>query len=98
MNKLNLALTIASMQNEIEALKEENREVQAVIESGVNDDLSTRLAMIEMYEILIISYPEKAEGSEAMAKVYASLIKNGLRTIDQVPKILTRQVGVLLEK
>lgn len=98
MNKLNLALTIAVMREDIESLKTDNLEVKEVIKSGMDADLNTRLAMAEMYEMFLISQPEMAEGSESMAKIYASLIEHGLRTIDQVPKILAQQVSIILQK
>ena len=98
MNRLNLALQIAEMKDEIESLKGENEQVKSLIESGVDSDLNTRLAMVEMYEIMLTSQTSKAEASDSMAKIYASLIKAELRTIDQVPQILARQVGALLEK
>lgn len=33
-----------------------------------------------------------------MAKIYADLVRNGLKTIDQVPEILRKQVEKLLSE
>lgn len=52
----------------------------------------TQVALTEVYEMILVQ-----KGVGIMAKVYADLIKKGIKTIDQVPERLREEVKKILE-
>lgn len=52
----------------------------------------TQVALTEVYEMILVQ-----KGVRIMAKVYADLIKKGIKTIDQVPERLREEVKKILE-
>ena len=52
----------------------------------------TQVALTEVYEMILVQ-----KGVRIVAKVYADLIKKGIKTIDQVPERLREEVKKILE-
>lgn len=80
--------------SEVDALKAENK--------SLSDQLTqSQLALCDVYELLLASVPEGtselAEGQTyPMDAIYASLIRKGLKTIDNVPERNKANVEALL--
>ena len=71
---------------ELKASEEAEKEKKTDIEQMKSDITDIQLALVELYE----------SGVQNMAKIYFSLIKKGLKTIEDVPKSLKEEVEKLL--
>ena len=72
---------------ELKASKEAEKEEKTDIEQMKSDITDIQLALVELYEL----------GVQSMAKIYYSLIKKGLKTIEDVPANLKEEVQNLLD-
>ena len=70
----------------LEELTKENKELKTRLQATEEDLTNTQVALTEVYEL------------ERMAKVYAALIRKGLKTLDDVPANLRDAVAKLLEE
>ena len=70
-------------------LQEENEQLRAKVESLEGQVTDTQMALCDVYEAMM--------GGADMAKVYADLIRKGLKTIDDVPARLRAEVTALLQ-
>ena len=72
---------------ELKASEEAQKEEKSDIEQMKSDITDIQLALTELYEM----------GVQNMAKIYYSLIRKGLKTIEDVPEILKKEVQNLLD-
>ena len=72
---------------ELKASEEAQKEEKTQMEQMQQDITDIQLALVELYEL----------GVQSMTKIYYSLIKKGLKTIEDVPENLKEEVQTLLE-
>lgn len=72
---------------ELKASEEAQKEEKTQMEQMQQDITDIQLALVELYEL----------GVQSMAKIYYSLIKKGLKTIEDVPENLKEEVQTLLD-
>lgn len=104
MNTLvNLAKRLYELQSEANRLEQNNQDLETRLQENEENIVFTMMACTELYEMLIVVTNETDYGKDgvvkmasAMVRVYANLVKRGLKTLDEVPENLRAEVEALL--
>ena len=82
--------------------------LEQIISELEQENLSTMMALTDMYEMMCMSMPmtmslsneevEEEVEVTSMGMIYVKLIHKGLKTIDQVPYFLQREVKYALKQ
>lgn len=107
-NKLiNMSRLLYQLKQKNNELENKNKELENRMEENEENIILTMIACSELYEILLSAVDTyDFEGgkdtlikfSNGMINVYVTLIKRGLKTLDDVPEKLKQQVQEELEK
>lgn len=106
MNTLvNLAKRLYELQSEANRLEQNNQDLENRLQENEENIVFAMMACTELYEMLISVAEVNEYGKDgvvkmasAMVKVYANLIKRGLKTLDEVPEKVRAEVEAELEQ
>lgn len=106
MNTLvNLAKRLYELQSEANRLEQNNQDLENRLQENEENIVFAMMACTELYEMLISVSEVNEYGKDgvvkmasAMVKVYANLIKRGLKTLEDVPEKLRAEVEAELEQ
>ena len=103
-NLINLSKTLYELQCKSEHLEQSNQMLKAKVDENEENLIFAMMACTELYEMLSVNadlynYGEDdvVKMASAMVKVYANLVKRGLKTLDEVPEKLRAEVEPELE-
>ena len=105
MNTLvNLAKRLYELQSEANRLEQNNQDLENRLQENEENIVFAMMACTELYEMLISVSEVNEYGKDgvvkmasAMVKVYANLVKRGLKTLEEVPERLRAEVEAELQ-
>ena len=103
-NLITLSQTLYELRCKSEQLKQNDQVMKAKIAENEEDLIVAMMACTELYEMLLADANVYDYGKDvivkmasAMVKVYVSLVKRGLKTLEEVPERLRAEVEAELE-
>lgn len=101
-------LATSTLEDLLSKLKEENTGLLATVDKLEEDNLTTMIAVTEVFETVLVMLPFRMDegismgstlkgGGSQMVEVYVTLILKGKKTIDQVPVVIRSQVEQMLK-
>lgn len=94
----------AQPKTELELLIAENERIKKEQELQDNKIITNMIANTEIFEMFLeimpisVNFNSKEKGNNAMVEIYATLIIEEIKTIDQVPSIIKNQVEESLKQ
>lgn len=103
-NLIILSQTLYELRRKSEQLEQNNQALEAKVAENEENLVFAMMACTELYETLsgdvnVYNYGKDVvvKMASAMVKVYANLVKRGLKTLDEVPEKLRAEVKAELE-
>lgn len=100
---INLSRKLYELKCKSESIQANNVELEQRITENEENIVFAMMACTELYEMLVgvAAYSENGEDgvvkmTSAMVKIYANLIKRGLKTLDEVPEVIREEVKAAL--
>lgn len=101
-------LATSTLEDLLSKLKEENNGLLETVDKLEEDNLTTMIAVTEVFETVLVMLPFRMDegismgstlkgGGSQMVEVYVTLILKGKKTIDQVPVVIRSQVEQMLK-
>ena len=98
-NLIILSQTLYELRCKSEQLKQNDQVIEAKVAKNEEDLIVAMMACTELYEMLlgdtnVYNYGKDVivKMASAMVKVYANLVRRGLKTLDEVPERLRTEV------
>ena len=98
-NLIILSQTLYELRCKSERLEQSNKELEAKVAENEENLVFAMMACTELYEMLVADVNVYDYGKDvvvkiasAMVKVYANLVRRGLKTLDEVPERLRTEV------
>ena len=103
-NLITLSQTLYELRCKSEQLKQNDQAMKDKIAENEEDLIVAMMACTELYEMLLADANVYEYGKDvivkmasAMVKVYANLVRRGLKTLEEVPERLRAEVEAELE-
>ena len=98
-NLIILSQTLYELRQKSERLEQKNQALEAKVAENEENLVFAMMACTELYEMLLADVNVYDYGKDvivkmasAMVKVYANLVRRGLKTLDEVPERLRTEV------
>ena len=98
-NLITLSQTLYELRCKSEQIKQNDQVMEAKVAKNEEDLIVAMMACTELYEMLlgdtnVYNYGKDVivKMASAMVKVYANLVRRGLKTLDEVPERLRTEV------
>ena len=103
-NLITLSQTLYELRCKSEQIKQNDQVMEAKVAKNEEDLIVAMMACTELYEMLlgdtnVYNYGKDVivKMASAMVKVYANLVRRGLKTLDEVPERLRTEVEAELK-
>ena len=98
-NLIILSQTLYELRCKSEQLEQKNQSLEAKVAENEENLIVAMMACTELYEMLLVDTNVYSYGKDvivkmasAMVKVYANLVRRGLKTLEEVPERLRAEV------